>query len=249
MNPWYPLMSQPQKISAKTFVQDVKSGLDGPALIAKYDLSEHRLSKILTKCLELQLLTSDEVDVLIRQATTSNGGRQTSRSGQGSSASPAPHSLGQDDELTRYQASGPRDGPTYSIVNDEQRAGLFEVGADQGGGQRSSLWALKLYSKTLGSREKFSRDLASILAIDVRTAGEFLDQAPVIIKSGLTKEKAERLSSILASIGALCLIEEQEPSAKTSGAEKTNSELAFFPPRGKFRNVRDCSPANCASAQ
>jgi hypothetical protein len=226
-------MSQVKKISAKSFVEDVKSGLRGSELIEKYNLSSRRLSMILDKCLEQRLLTSDDVCALPDRSPSARKPPEGEAFRPEPDAEPAPDHPAPTEGLASMTTPNSQLATNGSSPCNAGSPGALSDGSRSERGQGSTVWALKLYSKTIGAREKFVGDLAAILAIAPGAASDLLDRAPVTIKSGLTKDKAELLSGVLGSIGALCLIEEQTSEEDGSEAAAPAPEIPFFLSRGK----------------
>lgn len=90
---------------------------------------------------------------------------------------------------------------------------------------------IKLYGHTSEDSDRFTRDLAVLLAIDEAGARELLVNVPVIIARTPSKEQAEHFVQRMALIRGLCLVEAEEggqPVAAPVEADST-SPLAEAP--------------------
>lgn len=79
-------------------------------------------------------------------------------------------------------------------------------------------YRIKLYGQSGNDPEKFCRDLAAALGLTPDEARAFLKQVPVVIREGVPKERAERLTEFLASINALVLAESEGPETVADAA-------------------------------
>jgi hypothetical protein len=224
-----------REISAKAFIKDFRSGMDEADILEKYSISRERLRSILKKLLDAKALGQKEIDSWL---SVSKADSQSEDSAEITEAPPE-----QDDRPHRLEILRNRPG-TVATAHGE------DISTP---GQASSAnveYRLKLYGRTSNDPDAFSANLAAVLGIDVYTARDYLDRVPVTMKEGLSEQKAERLRSVLASVGALCLVEpmdapEQQqstpgPSRETSIAdallirrERTDDDEGFLPSRVK----------------
>jgi hypothetical protein len=75
-------------------------------------------------------------------------------------------------------------------------------------------YQVKLYGFTSEDARAFCRDLARVLRTTDEEAWSLLLDAPLVVKDGLDKAQAQRLSETLVSISALCLMEPMDGTAE-----------------------------------
>ena len=78
-------------------------------------------------------------------------------------------------------------------------------------------YQVKLYGFTSEDARAFCRDLARILGTTEEEAWSLLLDAPLVVKEGLDKARAQRLSETLVSISALCLMEPMDEIEEEEG--------------------------------
>ncbi len=71
-------------------------------------------------------------------------------------------------------------------------------------------YRIKLYGHTSSEPQKFLKNLAAFLGTDEQGAQALLEQAPVVIKEGLDKERANVLQEALSLMRALSILEPME---------------------------------------
>jgi ribosomal protein L7/L12 len=192
--------STSRKFSAKEIVGDIRSGMKRDELQAKYELTPSRLTKLLDRLVEMKALDKSELDPSFRRAEE-----------------PEPRSSEEDNSS--------RPGDWAETSGERYFLGDTHAEATEG---PERLWSIKLYGKTTQDRVGFCKDLAAVLGMSPRETEELYDKCPVVIKSGLTEDRAERLRSILASIGALC-IAEQRPAEETTEKQYDPGSAFAFP--------------------
>ena len=88
-------------------------------------------------------------------------------------------------------------------------------------------YQVKLYGFTSEDARAFCRDLARVLGTTDEEAWSLLLDAPAVVKDGLDKAQARRLSDTLVSISALCLM---EPMDGTEEEEEEAHEAPVLEP-------------------
>jgi hypothetical protein len=194
-----------REIKAKDFVKDLRSGMKEDDILEKYGLSREKLQAVLERLVQAHAITQAERDSWLSAPIS------IAIKGDEPQTTEPPSGV-----LRRLRVNRNRPEAAQSVSSEQQPATR-----DSGDGQ----YRLKLYGRMTGDSDAFCADLAAVLGIDVKTAREYLDNVPVSVKEGLTEEKAERLRSILASVGALCLVEpmsREEEATVSSPREPTS---------------------------
>ncbi len=191
----------------------------------KYNLTPARLSRLLHQLVAMKALDAHELDSLLPGSKEPEAQRLEEDPDPSFAPSPT--------ELEHPEWKAPHDSPDSGPFRDDERqavgGGYFLGDSPQtGSGAQGALWSLKLYGKTTRDRSAFCGDLAAVLGIDYREAEDYYDKAPVTVKLGLTKDKAERLRSVLASIGAMCLAEEHQAENVPNSRAEHDFEFAPF---------------------
>jgi hypothetical protein len=224
-----------REISAKAFVKDFRSGMDEAEILEKYSLSQERLRSVLDKLVAANALGREEIDSWLSVSKPASGFEDAEQSGDGP--------LVQSGPPRRLRVSRKTLEPTAA-------AHSAETPAPSRDGSETAGYRLKLYGRTSNDPDAFCANLAAVLGIDGSTARDYLNRVPVTMKEGLSEQKAERLRTVLASVGALCLVEPMDgvelqpslpsPTRETALAdallmrpEKTGEDSGFLPSRMK----------------
>lgn len=205
-----------REISAKAFIKDFRSGMEEADILEKYSLSQERLRSILKKLVDAKALGQDEIDSWL------SAPKSGSRSEESAESAVAP--LAQNGQPRRLRVLK-RQPETDATAHSEE--GPTSSGASSG----NAGYRLKLYGRTSNDPDAFSANLAAVLGVDVYTAKDYLDRVPVTLKERLSEQKAERLRSVLASVGALCLVEPMdapEEQLKTPARSRETSVADAF---------------------
>jgi ribosomal protein L7/L12 len=208
-----------REISAKAFVKDFRSGMDERGILGKYSLSQEKLRLILKKLVDAKALRQDEVDTWLSLSQPAGLREDTAESGE----TPLDYSEPRRLRVSKKQLEQPEPEPAAE-EHPSSPASTEVVG-----------YRLKLYGRTANDPDAFSANLAAVLGIDASTARDYLNRVPVTIKEGVSEQKAERLRSILASVGALCLVEpmngaEQQPPSAAPARETAIADALLMRP-------------------
>ncbi len=252
-------------IRARDVAGDIASGMDASSLRSKYRLTPAGLEKALHKLLELNAVSASDVERLRpREAVLENEASQE-RHGSAAVDEKLPHEEHDLSTVETPNTKGPPADPIADHTADEspppeaspaapkrnlrddasQRYSLSEGSAYEAAGEQTH-WGIKLYGKLTADRETFCTNLAAILAINRTEAEVLLDNAPALIKSGLSQEKAERLRGVLTSIGALSLTVETEASVEPTDSltPLPAPEFALLMKREHLKPVAGLLPEN-----
>ncbi len=101
-------------------------------------------------------------------------------------------------------------------------------------------YGVKLYGHLSGDKDRFARELAEVLDIDVENASVLMQNVPVVILPSASKAEADRMAQDLAAIRALYLI---EPEGQEPEPEAPRKPLIDIPPEpppdaGAKKNLR-----------
>jgi hypothetical protein len=222
-----------REISAKAFVKDFRSGMNEAEFLDKYSLSRKKLSLILKKLVDAKALGRDEVDSWLAVSRLEG----PSEDAVTNSEIPVTYS-GPPRRLRVAQNHQPMAETAHAI--DDTPSGPA--------GLETVKYRLKLYGRTSSDPEAFCSDLAAVLGIEPSIARDYLNRVPVSIKEGISQQKAERLRSVLASVGALCLLEpmdgEEQPPASPTAAKETSITEALLMRRGRTDEDAGLLPSN-----
>lgn len=94
--------------------------------------------------------------------------------------------------------------------------------------QMRALYQVKFYGFTSEDARGFCRELARVLNTTEEQAWGYLMDAPLVVKDGLNKAEAQRLSDALASIHALCLVEPMNGTMEQEEEPEPSKPLPTF---------------------